>query len=346
MDPGNWPRLWKLGGMAFPGHADAAAYVKEWQRYRPQQTPYLLGWGYGADLGGLAQQPAPASDGKSIAYPFKSYDGRVTFERQRTGDRTFDYAKEGVAHYGLYADWFADLRRIGGQALADDMWNGAEAYLEMWERADGIPAPGCASPNRRLTSRGLGPLRLGVSWRTLLRRAGQPQQRTRVWTWCVRGARNERAADVAELDRSGKVELIGSTARGRIVAGVGIGAPARALSGMRAAGGGLRLRGTRRGTGVFAVKRGRVTAVAVASRSLARRPQALRAALRRLQAATATQIPRAFHPSAAQAAMRGRPTGRTLAGTADPRLNARLALLCSLQMRDVSPGGPITLGAG
>jgi hypothetical protein len=342
MDPGNWPRLWKLGGMAFPGHADAAAYVKDWQRYRPQQTPYLFGWGYGADLGGLSQQPTPASDGESVTYPFTSYDGHVRFDRQRTGDRTFDYPGEGVAHYGLYADWFADLRRIGGQPLADDLWNGAEAYLEMWERAEGIAGPRCASPNGSVTSRGLGRMRLGVRWPALLRRAGQPRQRTRVWTWCVRGAGNERAADVAELDRSGNVELIGSTARGRTAAGVGIGAPARALSGTHRTGGGLHVRGTHRGTLVFAVQRGRVTAVAVASRSLARRPRALRAALRRLRSARATRAPRAFHPAAAQAAAGGRPTGRTLAGTADPRLNAALALLCSLQM----PGAPSAFDAG
>ena len=29
------------------------------------------------------------------------------------------------------------------------MWNGAEAYLEMWERADGVPTPGCARRRRR-----------------------------------------------------------------------------------------------------------------------------------------------------------------------------------------------------
>jgi hypothetical protein len=227
----------------------------------------------------------------------------------------------------------------------DDLWNGAEAYLEMWERADGIPAPRCASPDSRVTSRGLGRMRLGVGWPTLLRREGQPRQRTRVWTWCVRGAGNERAADVAVLDRSGTVELIGSTARGRTAAGVGIGAPARALSGTRAAGGGLQVRGTRRGTLVFAVQRGRVTAVAVASRSLARRPHALGAALGRLRAAAATRAPRAFDPAAAQAVAGGRPTGRTLAGTADPRLNAALALLCSLQMQGASAPGAFSAGA-
>src|SRR5256885_13801053 len=56
MDPGNWPRIWKLGGMAFPGHSQATDYVKEWQKYRPKQTPYFFGWGYGADLGGLRSE--------------------------------------------------------------------------------------------------------------------------------------------------------------------------------------------------------------------------------------------------------------------------------------------------
>jgi hypothetical protein len=97
---------------------------------------------------------------------------------------------------------------------------------------------------------------------------------------------------------------------------------------------------------VFAVDRNRVTAVAVASRSLARRPAALRAALRRVQVATATRAARTFRPSRAQAAAGGRPTGRTLAGTTDPRLNAALALLCSLQVQGASPGAPIAFGAG
>ena len=39
MDPGNWPRLWKLGGVAFPGHSKATDYVKEYRQYRPKRTP-------------------------------------------------------------------------------------------------------------------------------------------------------------------------------------------------------------------------------------------------------------------------------------------------------------------
>jgi microsomal dipeptidase-like Zn-dependent dipeptidase len=185
MDPGNWPRIWKLGGVAWPGHSSAADYVKVWQQYRPQSTPYAFGWGYGADLGGLSVQPGAGA----LPYPFKSLDGKVTFQRQTTGQRTFDYDSEGVAHYGLYADWFADLKRLGGRQLADDLWNGAEAYLEMWERADGIKSADCRTK-----------LRLGWSWKTLLKRAGQPQQRTRAWSYCNH---------VAVLGANGRVVLVG-----------------------------------------------------------------------------------------------------------------------------------------
>jgi hypothetical protein len=46
-----------------------------------------------------------------------------------------------VDHYGLYADWFEDLRRVAGRAILEDMANGAEAYLEMWERAEAAASP-------------------------------------------------------------------------------------------------------------------------------------------------------------------------------------------------------------
>jgi hypothetical protein len=334
MDPGNWPRLWKLGGMAFPGHSQAGEYLKDWQKYRPRSTPYAFGWGYGADLGGLSEQPSPPDQG-SIGYPFRSLDGSVTFNRQRTGDRTFDYTKDGVAHYGLYADWFADLKRRGGQALANDMWNGAEAYLEMWERADGIRSPGCDRARVGISSGGLAGLRLGSTWQALLRRAGQPQQRTRAWTWCANGAPNRNAADVTVLNAGGTVELVGSTARGRSASGFSVGSrTAKLVRRTRSLGSGIRVRSTRRVTWVYVVRRGRVRAVGVATRRLARSRTALRRAVRLLLSARATQVQRQFVPNATQAAAaRSAPTGQTLAGSTNPRLNQALALLCHLQVQ-------------
>ena len=92
------------------------------------------GVGLGSDTGGFASQPGPRPDAdrKPLRYPFKSYDGKVTFVRERTGERTFDLNKDGVAHYGLFADLLADMR--GSKALPP-LFRSAEAYLRTWQRA-------------------------------------------------------------------------------------------------------------------------------------------------------------------------------------------------------------------
>jgi hypothetical protein len=327
MDPGNWPRLWKLGGMAFPDSNTSTQYVHDYAKYRPRKTPYLFGWGYGADLGGLAAQPDARAN--SVHYPFKSYDGKVTLDRQRSGDRTFDYNTDGVAHYGLYADWFQDVRGLGGPKVAADMWRGAEAYLEMWERADGIRAPDCRPQDVGLTGAGLGPVRLGDSWESLLSRAGQPQQRTRVWTWCADGLPHGTAADVAELSPSGKVELAGSTAGGRGSGGVEVGASVSRLRGLATSvGHGLFVRRARRAVFVWAIANGRVKAVGVATPGLARRLGALRAAMKLLAGAHASQAKRVFIPNATPGS--AKLTGSNLIATSDVRLNRALAALCGL----------------
>ncbi len=315
MDPGNWPRLWKLGGMAFPGHSSATSYVDEWKKFRPKSTPYKFGWGYGADLGGLSHQPEVEGDG-AITYPFKSYDGSVTFERQKTGDRTFDYTKEGVAHYGLYPDWFEDLRRLGGQAMVDDMLAGAESYLEMWERADGVPDTACHTRGGPIGPGGRGDLHIGPDWVTLLKSAGQPQQRTRAWSWCVRGPRNVDKADVAVLSKAGRVELVGTTARR-------FAGPFRV--GNRASFKGIK----RRGRYVALARRGRIRAAGAAARTLKRK--AVKRDIRRVAAARASQVTKpAFTPADAQRA--GRLTGYALAGASNPELNRALTLYCQLQL--------------
>ena len=93
---------------------------------------------------------------------------------------------------------------IAGQEMVDDISRGAEAYLQMWERMVGVPAPACRAEEAGVTSEGLGRLRLGASAGRLLRRAGQPQERDgRVWSWCVAGEGNEEARATAVLSPAG-----------------------------------------------------------------------------------------------------------------------------------------------
>ena len=146
--------------MAFPNAGSASGFVEDWRRQRPASSHYYFGWGWGADLGGLATQGAPVPPGSParVTYPFKSLDGAVTVDRQRTGQRVFDYSNEGVAHYGLYADWTDEVRKLGGPQIVDDLLRGPEAYLQMWERSVGVPATRCLKRRARLR-RGLGPIR-------------------------------------------------------------------------------------------------------------------------------------------------------------------------------------------
>jgi hypothetical protein len=83
----------------------------------------------------LVGGPRPDA-GHPLRYPFSSYDGKVTFERERSGTRTFDLNRDGVAHYGLMADLLADMRSApGGSRALSLLFRSAEAYLEMWQRA-------------------------------------------------------------------------------------------------------------------------------------------------------------------------------------------------------------------
>lgn len=331
MDPGNWPRIWKLGGLAFPDSNTSTTYVKDYDTFRPKQTPYLLGWGYGADLGGLAAQPdPPAGDKGTINYPFKSADGKVTLTQQTTGDRTFDYRNEGVATYGQYPEWYNDVDRLGGPKLAKDMWNGAEAYLEMWERADGIKAPNCRARLMRVKRGGLRNIRLRVGWAKLLKAAGQPQQRNRAWSYCVRGKKNKRAADVAELNMKGNVELVGTTARGRRAGGIRVGSRVKSLpASVHKMSPGIYMgRKSKSSVFVYHVMGGHVRIAATATRKLAKHPKQLRMAMKRVLHARGSQAPRKFvaNPSA----ISQRLSGSTLAGSNNPQLNRTLHMLCTL----------------
>ncbi|MCW3039070.1 MAG: hypothetical protein JWM31_975, partial [Solirubrobacterales bacterium] len=134
-----YPRIYRAGGLITPYAGNTTSFLQAWKNIKPTRDKrFTFGFGYGADMNGFGGQGGPRKGPNPVQYPFKSPDGSVTFERQRTGQRTFDINTDGVAHYGLYPDWIQDLRNLGGQTIIDDMARGPEAYLQMWERAVGI----------------------------------------------------------------------------------------------------------------------------------------------------------------------------------------------------------------
>ena len=115
-------------------------FLAEWRANRAlAHGTSITGYGFGSDINGLGPQASPRLDAAAnpLTYPFTGLNG-TTVSRQVYGSRTFDLNTDGVAQYGLYADWTADLIQQAGSdgpELRKELLNGAEAYTAMWEKA-------------------------------------------------------------------------------------------------------------------------------------------------------------------------------------------------------------------
>ena len=156
--PDAYPRIYEEGGFITPYAGDSAGFVDKWRTHVGWADPrYYWGIGYGADMNGLGAQgnPRGAAVSNPVTYPFKGIEG-ATIRRQTAGLRTWDINTDGVAQYGLYPDWIQDLTKVAGTRSAADARNieedisrGPEAYLQMWERAEGIQPDSCRNPSLR-----------------------------------------------------------------------------------------------------------------------------------------------------------------------------------------------------
>lgn len=135
----NMTRLIQAGGFVAPYNESANDMAEVMDSYldEVETTPYLHAVGLGTDMSGLANQPGPRDDANSIPleYPFTNEFGLV-FDKQVTGVRTMDFNVEGMAHYGMLADHIQDMRERTSNRIYNALMNSAEAYLQMWERAE------------------------------------------------------------------------------------------------------------------------------------------------------------------------------------------------------------------
>jgi microsomal dipeptidase-like Zn-dependent dipeptidase len=127
-------RVYGLGGFVAQYMHGSEGFVAEADRTGALRDEYGVGYGYGTDMNGVGGWPAPrgADAPDAVTYPFRSVDGGSVLDRQTTGERTWDLNTDGAAHYGLVPDWIEDIRRVGGQHVVDDLFKGAESYLDTW----------------------------------------------------------------------------------------------------------------------------------------------------------------------------------------------------------------------
>ncbi|MFI2376295.1 discoidin domain-containing protein [Streptomyces sp. NPDC018964] len=127
-------RIYGLGGFVAQYMHGSEEFVAEADRTGALRDEYGVGYGYGTDMNGVGGWPAPrgADAPDAVTYPFRSVDGGSVLDRQTTGERTWDLNTDGAAHYGLVPDWIEDIRRVGGRHVVDDLFRGAESYLDTW----------------------------------------------------------------------------------------------------------------------------------------------------------------------------------------------------------------------
>ncbi|GAA2694389.1 membrane dipeptidase [Actinoplanes palleronii] len=140
-------RVLGLGGFvasyAFAATDDGTGtptFLDEWRANKALANgTKITGYGVGSDVNGLGPQAAPrlTAGASPLTYPFTATNG-TKVAKQVWGTRTFDLNTDGVAQYGLYADWITDLTNQAGSdkaLLTKQLMSGAEAYVTMWEKA-------------------------------------------------------------------------------------------------------------------------------------------------------------------------------------------------------------------
>ena len=163
-------------------------------------------------MNGLGAQgnPRGADVPNPVEYPFTGMGG-VTVDKQRAGERVYDINVDGVAQYGLYPDWIEDLRQVAGgadgTAIVDDMARGAEAYLQTWERAEGIAPDSCRNPGlRKNANRAESLVRRGMTTRQVMEAVGQPYTRLgNRSTFCAKTGTRPRVVITVTYSDAGRV---------------------------------------------------------------------------------------------------------------------------------------------
>jgi microsomal dipeptidase-like Zn-dependent dipeptidase len=206
-----YPRVYTLGGVVTPHAGGSQGFLSTWRTRRAQaDSRYTFGIGFGSDMNGFSVQGAPRNSPglDRVTYPFTGFGG-VTIQRQHSGTKLYDVNTDGVAHYGLYPDWVEDLRILAekekpgdGALILEELARGAEAYLQMWERAIGIAPDACRQDLPDLTDAQFGAASTGMTWSSVLEAVGQPKSRQNAeFRYCLTGDRT----GVVSFDSGGVV---------------------------------------------------------------------------------------------------------------------------------------------
>jgi len=125
-----YQRIGALHGIAGVGSSgqDAAAWLA-----LHQQVTAAMGTGavaaFGTDTNGFGLGMPPRV-GSAVQYT-------AAFPASKDGPRTWDYNREGVAHYGMLPDFLMDVAALpGGGAVVNNVMSSAEYFYQTWRKAE------------------------------------------------------------------------------------------------------------------------------------------------------------------------------------------------------------------
>jgi hypothetical protein len=226
-----YQRIYQLDGFIGPRTGPADRFVGEWAKQRAWADRWApeghrFGLGYGADTNGLGSQPGPRSEpAEPVDYGagWQAPIGDVTVGQHTSGVRTYDITQDGVAHYGLFADWFRELQLSAeekeaagelpegaSEQMMADLLGAAEAYLQVWERS--VHAGNdCVDDQSRLQAGDLHAL-LGLNVEGFMTAAGQPLDRDgSAYVYCVEAEDGSIGLVEVTFDRDGRASAVAAT---------------------------------------------------------------------------------------------------------------------------------------
>jgi hypothetical protein len=95
--------------------------------------------GFGTDTDGMAMFMPPRA-GSSVHTHYND-----AFPMSSAGTRTWNYDKDGVAHYGMLPDFLVDVRSApasgpgtltGAQLIENSLMLGADYFLQTWKKCE------------------------------------------------------------------------------------------------------------------------------------------------------------------------------------------------------------------
>ncbi len=126
--PDQVARIAALKGVFGMGIEDLGpdGFIRNYRTVLPQMNN--RGIGFGTDINGLVKGARPRTG--TVRYD-------SSFPKSSLGSKQWDYNTEGVAHYGMLADFIKALQgRTNGTEVVNSLNRSAEFFAQMWEQAE------------------------------------------------------------------------------------------------------------------------------------------------------------------------------------------------------------------